>query len=119
MTPDITMDLDRRTALELLGLVGHPTESEIRAAFRHLAMDAHPDLGGEHLAMIELRWARDTLLGDASSGRQAPVTEARTARTVISDEAEPVPTLAGVLWLVVPIGAAPLLIVLVLALLLG
>ena len=117
MAPDITTDLDRQTALELLGLVGHPTETEIRAAFRDLAMDTHPDLGGEHLAMIELRWARDTLLRASSSGQRAPVRNLQAAPTVIADEVEPVPTLAGMLWLVVPIGAAPLLIVLVLALL--
>jgi hypothetical protein len=56
--------LDRRAALELLGLHDAATEEEIRAAHRRRMREAHPDAGGDAALAARLNAARDLLLGD-------------------------------------------------------
>ena len=49
-----------------------PPEATIRSAYRSLSMRYHPDQGGDPARFIHVKWARDTLLG------QAPASSART-----------------------------------------
>lgn len=56
--------LDRRAALELLGLHEGATEEEIRTAHRRRMREAHPDAGGDAALAARLNAARDFLLGD-------------------------------------------------------
>lgn len=56
--------LDRRAALELLGLREGATEGDIRAAHRRRMREAHPDAGGDAALAARLNAARDLLLGD-------------------------------------------------------
>lgn len=57
----------RREALRLLGLQDPVEQSEIVSAYRHLARQYHPDLGGDPDAFRFLTLARDLLLADARS----------------------------------------------------
>ncbi len=43
-----------RALLDELGLAPDTTAEEVRAAFRRLALDVHPDLGGDETLMREL-----------------------------------------------------------------
>jgi hypothetical protein len=47
---------------KMLGVDRTASEAEIRAAFRELAKEAHPDTGGTHEAMTALARARDDAL---------------------------------------------------------
>lgn len=57
----------RREALRLLGLQDPVEKSEVVAAYRRLARQHHPDLGGDPDAFRSLTVARDLLLADARS----------------------------------------------------
>jgi hypothetical protein len=50
--------------LRMLGLRGHPTESEIRRAFRQKAFVAHPDRGGSQQEFVRLTQALEDALSD-------------------------------------------------------
>lgn len=53
----------QRDCWRILGLSGgEVTEARIRAAYRKLAMECHPDQGGSDQAMRDLVWARDQAL---------------------------------------------------------
>ena len=54
--------MDRREALEVLGLTGNPTDSEIRAAWVQLMRTAHPDGGGTDWLAARINQAKDVLL---------------------------------------------------------
>jgi len=54
--------MDRAAALALLGLREGASEAEIRAAYRQLMRDAHPDRGGSVEKAARLNQARDILL---------------------------------------------------------
>jgi hypothetical protein len=57
----------RAQALELLGLVGNPSEQEIRQAYRQRARDLHPDAaGGSAEGFQELTAAAELLLSGFS-----------------------------------------------------
>jgi curved DNA-binding protein CbpA len=55
----------RREALRLLGLQDPVEHSEVVAAYRRLARQHHPDLGGDPDTFRSLTLARDLLLADA------------------------------------------------------
>ncbi len=63
----------RREALRLLGLQDPVEPSEVVNAYRHLARQHHPDLGGDPAVFRSLTVARDMLLADAriDAGEQA------------------------------------------------
>lgn len=56
--------LDRRAALEVLGLREGASAEQIRAAHRRRMRGAHPDAGGDTALAARLNAARDFLLGD-------------------------------------------------------
>jgi molecular chaperone DnaJ len=58
---------ERGEALRLLGLQDPVEHSEIVSAYRRLARQHHPDLGGDPEAFRSLTVARELLLGDACS----------------------------------------------------
>jgi hypothetical protein len=62
--------MSRFQALRLLGLDDHADPRAIRAAYKRLMIQCHPDHGGSHNAAALLNLARDTLL-DARSKRAA------------------------------------------------
>jgi curved DNA-binding protein CbpA len=76
-----TLPIGRREALRLLGLEDPVERSEVVAAYRRLARQHHPDLGGDPDAFRALTVARDLLLADA---RRDPGESARspTGRSV-------------------------------------
>jgi len=55
----------RREALRLLGLQDPVGQSEVVSAYRHLARQHHPDLGGNPDVFRSLTVARDMLLAEA------------------------------------------------------
>jgi hypothetical protein len=55
---------ERRDALRLLGLEDPVERSEVVSAYRRLARQHHPDLGGDTDVFRSLTVARDLLLGD-------------------------------------------------------
>lgn len=57
----------RREALRLLGLQDPVEKSEVVVAYRRLARQHHPDLGGDPETFRSLTVARDLLLADARS----------------------------------------------------
>lgn len=68
--------LEVRTAFHALGLPPDAPASAVRAAFRHLAKTAHPDVGGNQSAMVTLNAAYSTALSWAE-------------RSQIVDDADP------------------------------
>lgn len=48
---------------EVLGVEPNASRSEIEYAYRRLAQQSHPDVGGSHDAMTRINTARDTMLG--------------------------------------------------------
>lgn len=56
-----------RAAYDVLGLAPEASPDEVHAAFRRLARERHPDVGGSKDAFDELRIARDVALADAYS----------------------------------------------------
>jgi hypothetical protein len=58
----------RREALRLLGLQDPVERSQVVSAYRHLARQHHPDLGGDPDTFRSLTVARDLLLADVRSG---------------------------------------------------
>jgi hypothetical protein len=56
----LAMD-DRGWALELFGLQEPLTLADIKRRYRQLAMELHPDRGGDHEQLVELNRARDVL----------------------------------------------------------
>jgi curved DNA-binding protein CbpA len=57
----------RRAALRLLGLQDPVEQSEVVSAYRRLARQHHPDLGGDPDVFRSLTLARDLLLAEARS----------------------------------------------------
>ncbi len=55
----------RREALRRLGLQDPVEQSEVVSAYRRLAQQHHPDLGGDPAIFRSLTVARDLLLADA------------------------------------------------------
>jgi hypothetical protein len=55
----------RREALRRLGLQDPVDQAEVVSAYRHLARQHHPDLGGDPDTFRALTVARDLLLADA------------------------------------------------------
>lgn len=54
---------DILAALALLGLTAPTTREAVREAYRAKALEAHPDRGGSHEAMVALNEARELLIG--------------------------------------------------------
>jgi hypothetical protein len=48
---------------EVLGVSEHATRGEIEYAYRRLAQQMHPDVGGSHESMSRINTARDAMLG--------------------------------------------------------
>jgi molecular chaperone DnaJ len=84
----------RREALRLLGLQDPVEHSEVVSAYRRLARQHHPDLGGDPDVFGALTAARDLLLADARgeaderarspAGRSVTVRQ-RPSRRVLRD----------------------------------
>jgi hypothetical protein len=74
----------RREALRLLGLQDPVEESEVVSAYRRLARQHHPDLGGDPDVFRSLTVARDLLLSgtrsDAAGGSRSPAGRSVTVR---------------------------------------
>jgi len=51
---------------EVLGVQPSATEEQVQSAFRNLAREHHPDLGGDPVRFQQLVTARDALLGQGS-----------------------------------------------------
>jgi hypothetical protein len=78
-----TLPIDqRREALRLLGLQDPVGRSEVISAYRRLARQHHPDLGGDPDVFRSLTVARDRLLSDARSepGASARSTAGRSVK---------------------------------------
>lgn len=76
--------MDEKESFEKLGLDPGASEGEVEAAFRRLAKDMHPDVGGEHDEMAELLRAREIALeslGSRSLVTRAAIVELATAST--------------------------------------
>lgn len=56
--------MSRQDALDILGLQGHPTVDEIKAAHRQLIQKIHPDRGGSTLLAKQVNEAKQVLLDD-------------------------------------------------------
>ncbi|MFC7050864.1 hypothetical protein [Emcibacter nanhaiensis] len=54
----------REEALEVLGLKGHPTVTEIKEAHHKLIRKIHPDQGGSDYLAMKINDARDVLLNE-------------------------------------------------------
>ncbi len=54
--------LSYQEALEVLGLEGKPTKSEINKAYHKLMQSNHPDKGGSRYLAQQINSARDVLL---------------------------------------------------------
>jgi len=54
--------MTREEALDILGLSGHPDETDIKDAHRKMMMKLHPDQGGSDYFASKLNQARDILL---------------------------------------------------------
>ncbi|WP_417318502.1 hypothetical protein [Emcibacter sp.] len=62
-TPGRTV-MDREEALDVLGLRGNPTVTEIKDAHHKLIRKIHPDQGGSDYLAMKINDARDVLLND-------------------------------------------------------
>ena len=56
--------MDRQEALEVLGLKGNPTVTEIKEAHHKLIRKIHPDQGGSDYLAMKINDARDVLLNE-------------------------------------------------------
>jgi hypothetical protein len=79
------------SAFEILGVPSTATESEIRAAWKSLALVAHPDHGGSHSQMVRLNQALEQALKsqsvqfeDSRPSRRSRITRSFAARDVSS-----------------------------------
>ncbi|MCF8474579.1 MAG: hypothetical protein K9G26_07775 [Emcibacter sp.] len=54
--------MTREEALEILGLSGHPSKSEIKEAHHKMMLKLHPDQGGSDYFASKLNQARDMLI---------------------------------------------------------
>ncbi|WP_342674245.1 DnaJ domain-containing protein [Nitriliruptor alkaliphilus] len=73
----------RHEALRLLGLQEPVEDSEVVSAYRRLARQHHPDLGGDAEIFRTLTVARDLLLapnGDAGGAARSPAGRSVTVR---------------------------------------
>lgn len=61
-TPSRTPILDKKEALDILGLSGEPSEAEIKAAYKRLMKKVHPDTQGSEWMAAKLNDAKDYLL---------------------------------------------------------
>lgn len=61
--------MTRAADLRLLGFVPDPAPDEIEAAYRRLALEHHPDRGGDPARFAEVTAARDRLLEAAGDVR--------------------------------------------------
>ncbi|MBQ4874739.1 MAG: DnaJ domain-containing protein [Rickettsiaceae bacterium H1] len=55
-------NISSQEALEVLGLSGNPTSTEINKAYHKLMQSIHPDKGGSSYLAQKINLARDTLL---------------------------------------------------------
>lgn len=70
--------MTRDEALGLLGVKPSATHDEIRARFREVAKNVHPDQGGDPLAMAQLYAARELALGRTASLGLVPIDDVRS-----------------------------------------
>eukprot|EP01062_Namystynia_karyoxenos_P057898 TRINITY_DN490_c0_g2_i1.p1 TRINITY_DN490_c0_g2~~TRINITY_DN490_c0_g2_i1.p1 ORF type:complete len:1522 (+),score=504.07 TRINITY_DN490_c0_g2_i1:98-4567(+) len=68
----------QRSAYTILGVSDTATDQEIRAAFRELAREHHPDRGGTKEGFRELRAAYEQILRERGSSGHAPAPPAKT-----------------------------------------
>ncbi len=59
---DFDDQMDRKKALEILGLTGSPSDDEVRSAHRKLMQKLHPDHGGNTYLATQVNRAKDILL---------------------------------------------------------
>lgn len=77
-----------KSAYEVLGLRPGASDDEIKAAWKKLALQNHPDRGGSHGKMVDINNAKDRLLdktqlfrfGDKIKGYEAPGAAAEPAK---------------------------------------
>ncbi len=74
---DYIGDMTRPRALKVLGFSSdaHPSEDEIRHAWKHKAREVHPDRGGTHELGVEVNVAKDFLLGEGAYAHRRPIPE--------------------------------------------
>ncbi|WP_085909406.1 DnaJ domain-containing protein [Kiloniella majae] len=59
---DLNDQMNRKKAMEILGLTGTPSDDEIRSAHRKLMQKLHPDQGGNTYLATQVNRAKDVLL---------------------------------------------------------
>lgn len=70
--------MTRDEALQFLGLPDGASPEQIQARFRELALQLHPDRGGNANAVAQLYIARDIALGQSGALALMPVDDARS-----------------------------------------
>lgn len=65
--PDFAVPNFKGDALTVLGLSAPYSRSDVRRAYKRLALKTHPDLGGDSAAFIKLKEAHDSALRFASA----------------------------------------------------
>ena len=69
--------MTRDEAFQLLRLKEGSSEDQIRTRFKELALEVHPDKGGDPLVMAQLLTARELVLGHVASLALVPMDEVR------------------------------------------
>ncbi len=76
--------MDRRRALEILGLSEDATLADIRKRFRELALKYHPDVGGDRERMALISRAYATLLSSAAGVRPRTQVSSASLRKMLA-----------------------------------